>query len=282
MNNHIKISIIVPVYNVEKYLSKCLNSLINQTLKEIEIICINDGSTDSCNKILENFKSTDSRIIVINQKNQGVSVARNNGLEIAKGEYISFVDSDDWIDEDFCEKLYNSAKKYNADIAVCGVIKINEKYKQPILHFEQEDILQNIEEKLIACDIPDKSYSCNKIYKKDALDKSGVRFTPNIVYEDMIFTPKILYYSDKLVTVPDTYYYYYRHKNSLVKSKNKKSESDYLYSRKILTEFFKEKNIYIERFSTKIKKYGILGLTIYKTKTKNNKTEHTLFNIIKW
>ena len=104
---NVKISIIVPVFNVEKYLSECLNSLINQTLKDIEIICVDDGSTDSSPSILEEFRNKDERIKVIRQENSGVSVARNNGLAIAQGEYVGFVDSDDWVDADFFEKLYS-------------------------------------------------------------------------------------------------------------------------------------------------------------------------------
>ena len=96
-----KISIIVPVYNTEKFLEKCLNSLINQTLKDIEIICINDGSTDNSLQILEKFANKDKRIQIINQTNSGPSIARNIGIKKAVGEYIGFVDSDDWVDSNF-------------------------------------------------------------------------------------------------------------------------------------------------------------------------------------
>ena len=101
-----KVSIIVPVYNVEKYLERCLDSLINQTLTNIEIVCINDGSTDNSGKILDDYAAKDNRIKVIHQNNAGQAVARNNGLKIANGNYINFVDSDDWVDLDFIEKLY--------------------------------------------------------------------------------------------------------------------------------------------------------------------------------
>ena len=106
--NNIKVSVIVPVYNCEKYLKKCLDSLVNQTLKDIEIICVNDGSTDNSGRILEEY--TDSRIKIITKENGGLSSARNAGIAVAKGEYLGFVDSDDWVDLDFYEKLYNTAK----------------------------------------------------------------------------------------------------------------------------------------------------------------------------
>ena len=113
-----KISIVVPVYNVEKYLSKCLESLISQTLADIEIICINDGSTDKSLEILENYASKDNRVKIINQENQGVSTARNNGLACANGEYVTFVDSDDWLESNSCEELYNKAIQTNSDIVL--------------------------------------------------------------------------------------------------------------------------------------------------------------------
>lgn len=120
-----KVSIIVPVYNVEKYLKRCLDSLVNQTLKDIEIICVNDGSTDGSLAILNEYVRNDDRIVVINQENSGQSVARNRGIDVAKGEYIGFVDSDDWVCEDYFERLHNSAIQNNAEIAVGGIIRLH-------------------------------------------------------------------------------------------------------------------------------------------------------------
>ena len=111
-----KISVLVPIYNVEKYLPECLDSLISQTLKDIEIICINDGSTDSSLQIIKRYAKKDSRIIVINKKNSGYGDSMNQGLAKATGEYIAIVESDDYIDEDAWENLYKLAKKHNADI----------------------------------------------------------------------------------------------------------------------------------------------------------------------
>lgn len=115
----IKVSVIVPVYNVEKYLRQCLDSLVNQTLKEIEIICINDGTKDNSVEIINEYVKKCPNIILINQENQGLGMARNNAMKYAKGDYIAFVDSDDWIDLDMYEVLYNKAIKTNADIVEC-------------------------------------------------------------------------------------------------------------------------------------------------------------------
>ena len=130
MNNSPKVSIIVPVYNVEKYLEKCLDSLVNQSLHDIEIICVNDGSKDDSLDILEKYAKKDSRIKIINKQNQGLSAARNDGLKVAAGEYVGYVDSDDWVDLNFYEKLYESAKKYNAEIASGNIIRCGNKIKK--------------------------------------------------------------------------------------------------------------------------------------------------------
>ena len=118
-----KVSIIVPVYNTEKYILTCLQSLMAQTLPDIEIIAVNDGSTDNTLTIMNDCARCDRRIKIIDQSNQKTGIARNNGMKAASGEYMSFVDSDDWVDTDFCEKLYTLAIRYDADIAAANLLK---------------------------------------------------------------------------------------------------------------------------------------------------------------
>ncbi|MDU1910875.1 glycosyltransferase family 2 protein [Fusobacterium sp.] len=131
----IKISVIIPVYNTEKYLEKCLNSVLKQTLKEIEIIIINDGSQDQSEKILERY-NVDQRIIVINKSNEGVSKARNIGLKMSKGKYIYYLDSDDYIEENMLLEMYNKTEKENLDIVVCDYWKEN---------FFQKEYVKNLD-----------------------------------------------------------------------------------------------------------------------------------------
>ena len=116
-----KISIIVPVYNVEKYLKTCLDSIINQTYQNLEIILVDDGSTDNSGEICEEYRKTDSRIILIHKENEGLSMARNFGLDIASGDYISFVDSDDFIARNMMEALYNRLLETQSDMAICSI-----------------------------------------------------------------------------------------------------------------------------------------------------------------
>lgn len=276
-----KISIIVPVYNVEKYLRKCLDSLINQTLKDIEIICINDGSTDKSLEILEEYKNRDSRIILLNQENSGQSIARNRGIEIAKGEYIGFVDPDDWIDLDYYEKLYNAASTNNTDIAVGGIIRVTGIKKKKFLNFEKETITDNTNLKFELCDVPEKSYVWNKIYKTEKLKEIGLEFEKGIFYEDCIFTPQALFYLGKIVTVPNIYYYYLRRGNSTVKQRSEKANADNVYAHKKANDFIKEHNIDISSHEPKTYRFKIFGVTIFKIRQKGKKKQYALFNIIK-
>lgn len=276
-----KVSIIVPVYNVEKYLRKCLDSLINQTLKAIEIICINDGSTDKSLEILEEYKNRDSRIILLNQENSGQSVARNRGIEIAKGEYLGFVDPDDWIDLDYYEKLYNAAISTNADIATAGIIRITGIKQKKFLQFNENTITENINLKFELCDVPEKSYIWNKIYKTQKLKEINLKFEEGRIFEDCIFTPQALFFLGKMVTVPNTYYYYLRRNNSTVKQRSQKANADSIYAHKKASEFIKEHNIDISSHEPKTFRFKIFGVTIFKIRQKGKKKQYALFNIIK-
>ena len=278
----VKISIIIPVYNVEKYLSRCLDSVINQTMSELEIICVNDGSTDKSGEILSDYASKDKRLIVINQENQGISVARNKALEFSTGEYVGYIDSDDWVDLDYYEKLYKSAIENNSEIVAAEILRCNDKKASPIIQFDKEQTITDFSEKLRICDVPDSCFVWNKIYKRDFLINSGIKFIPKIIYEDILFTPKIILKSNRLSTVTNTYYHYYRHKNTLVRKQSEKAKQDKQMSQIKLEEFFKEHNIDVSSWTTNIQKTKIFGITVYKTKTKNKKTQHTLLNLIKW
>lgn len=277
-----KVSIIVPVYNVEKFLDRCLNSLINQTLKEIEIICINDGSVDNSLQILEKFAKQDDRITILNQKNSGQSTARNRGIDKASGIYLGFVDSDDWVDLNYFEKLYTSAEKYNCDMAVSGIIRLHKWNKKFHLKFEEEKVTDNTDEKFEICDVPELSYVWNKIYKRESFMSKNLRFEEGIFFEDVIMTPKILYSLGKLITVPDTYYYYWRNPNSTVTKRTDKVNNDSIYAHNKAMEFIKEHNIDISSHEPITKRYKFLGFTILKIRQKGNKKVTSLFNIIKW
>ncbi|MEI0700190.1 glycosyltransferase, partial [Brachyspira intermedia] len=231
LKNNIKISVIIPVYNVEKYLDKCLTSIINQSLKDIEIICINDGSTDSSLQILESYKEKDNRIIIINQKNLKQAAARNNGLKIAKGEYISFVDSDDYIEKDFLKKLYQTAINNNADIAASNVQEfIDDDFFYDISYVSKMTFF--FYEKRILVTPEDKFgiiYSCsiwNKIYRREFLTKNNISFFENLFLEDVSFNQISTILANKIILVKDVYYYYsLSNPNSFMKLTSIKKET---------------------------------------------------------
>lgn len=277
-----KISVIVPVYNSEKFLERCLDSLINQTLKDIEIICINDGSTDNSESILEKYSQSDSRIKIITKENEGVSISRNIGIDRATGEYIGFVDSDDWVDLNYFEKLYNAAKKYDTDIAVAGIIRLDKFRKRTYLHFNQEITTKDINTKVKLCDIPDRCYVWNKIYKTEKIRQKNLKFAEGTFYEDVIFTPKALYNLNQMVTVPDTFYYYWRHAGSIVTLRSQKVKEDYKCALREAISFFKKYDIDVSELLPEIKKYKIFGFSIFKIRKKGKITKYILFNIIKF
>ncbi len=162
----VKISVIVPAYNVEKYISGCLVSLVNQTFREFEIIVINDGSTDNTADIINSFKKQSKNIILINTSNQGLSAARNLGIYNAKGEYIAFIDSDDWIDKNFLENLYSASINTNSDIACANIIKSKNNVHRMLIKYEKFDTYKSLDEKIHACGIPNYCYVWNKLYKR--------------------------------------------------------------------------------------------------------------------
>ena len=277
-----KISVIIPVYNVEKYLKRCLDSIVNQSLKDIEIICINDGSTDRSLNILQEYAQNDSRIKIINKENQGLSCARNDGTDISTGEYIGFVDSDDYIDLNFYEKLYEYAQNNNADIAVAGIKKANNRYCRNMLTFPQLETAEDFISKIKLCNVPDFCHVWNKIYKRELITKTGLRFVPDRIYEDLPYTPQILYASKKLVTVPDIYYYYWRGSNSLIKKGGNKAKQDYIKSEAEIINFFEKINLSYFDYKTIVKRYKLFGFTVYKSLKNNLETKHIVLNFICW
>lgn len=278
-----KVSVIVPVYNVEKYLKRCLDSLINQTLSDIDIICINDGSKDSSLQILEQYAQKDSRIVIYNQENSGLSVARNTGLEHASGEYIGFVDSDDWVDLDFYEKLYNSAKNNNADIAVADFIREHPNKKPKRLKLKEEKIYTTPEDKFMICKVHREGCVWNKIYRTEFIHSINLKFVPKMYYEDRDFTIRSLYFSKKLVTTPNTYYRYFVNPKSIVnKRRNYIQDEHYILVRQQVLQFIKEHNIKVPDglYKAEIYRYKLFEKTLFTIKESINSKYIFLFGKI--
>ena len=266
---------------MEKYLPKCLESLIKQTLKDIEIICVNDGSMDNSLAILKEFASKDSRIRIIDNQHQGVAKTRNTGIEQSTGEYIGFVDSDDYIDLDFFEKLYNSATKSNSDIAIASILKHKNFFNIYNAKYTKEETAITIQDKIKLCE--DKKhfffYAWNKIYHSGFIKENNIKFSEGQIYEDVMFAIKALYYSNKIISVYGTKYHYIEHENSLTKYKDKtgEKEHDLIKAYSELQEFCNSKNIEIpERLNYYTKENFGFILNLYKGKYQS---KIQLFNI---
>jgi len=278
-----KVSIIIPVYNVEEYLERCLNSVFKQTLKDIEIICVNDGSSDKSREILAKYEEI-SNFKVIDQINSGLSVARNTGLLAAKGEYVGFLDSDDFIDSEFYEKLYTTAVDYNADIACGNIIRENNKKKSVLINYNDIKFSYDIKEKFKLANSPAYNFVWNKIYKKNLLINNNLLFVPGMIYEDMCFTPDVLEKSNILVVVPDVFYHYWKNKNSLIQKDSDKTRADKLYGHKYLLEKCEKYNVKFPEKNTLISKKDFLFLGINFLRIYNYRAtkKYYLFGIIKF
>lgn len=244
----IKISIIVPVYNTSKYLKKCLNSIIKQSLKAIEIICINDGSTDESLKILEEYTELDDRIKIITQTNKGLSSARNRGIEIARGEYILHIDSDDWIDKGYFEKVYLAAKENNADIVITDFYYSTlgrETYAKDNTLKKEIDKIECINNIFL---LAGKPTVWNKLIRTELYKKNKIRHPLNInLGEDLATIPLLIYNSNKIIKINEAYYHYVYNDNSITKEVKLDKIFQLLETLKINEKFFKKEvniNIY--------------------------------------
>ena len=248
-----KISVIIPVYNSENYIEQCLESILNQTLEDIEIICVDDGSTDNSLDILEKYASEDDRIIIIANEHKGSGAARNSGLKIVKGEYISFIDSDDWIELNTFEELYGVGKPKDVDMVFFKMLNYDEK----------NDELYNSDYYDFACikkfftgltydfhDFRDKLFHiavspCNKLYKRSFLERISSKFPEGLIFEDNpFFYHNIL--NAKKVLLHDKYFYFRRRRNNSVMSSLDTNHFDIIPIANEIINVFKNNNLFEE------------------------------------
>lgn len=248
-----KISVIVPVYNTEKFISRCLDSLINQSLKNIEIICVDDGSTDNSLEILKKYEQKDSRIKVFSKENQGAGSARNLGLENAKGEFINFIDSDDWLDLNTFKELYEKSKENNLDILMYQLININtdtgETYETD--YYNLSCIPPEFDNKVFNYkDLSDKIFDiavspCNKLLKHEFLKKMDFKFFEGVMFEDNPFFFKIILEANRVSLIRKHFYYRRRRKGSVMDIKGEKLKDIFSMTDELVKVFI-EKDLYEE------------------------------------
>lgn len=255
MFNSVKpiISIILPVHNTSPYLEECLDSIHNQSFKDYELICIDDGSSDNSYEILKKYEKIITNCKVIRQSNQGVAIARNTGLKNVKGDYIIFIDSDDYVESNYLERLYSESCNNNADVVICNFYRYYDtsNLKLPVIFkkssglYSSNDILRSL--------IPDNlihSYLWNKLWKKELFD--NLEF-PNIKYEDISIMCDLFYKAKKISIINDALYYYRIRKTSIVRNYSISTQNDYVKSYGFIRLFLKEKALFNKyRFSFKL------------------------------
>jgi len=248
------ISIIIPVYKVEKYLEKCIESVLKQTYTNLQIILVDDGSPDNCGKTCDEYAKKDSRIEVIHKVNGGLSDARNVGIIKAKGKYIGFVDSDDYIKEDMYEILLNLIIEYNADVSICNLYDVidGKEYirnkENGIQEYSRLDILKEV---LLDKNI--QSYAWNKLYKKELFDE--IKYPIGKKYEDIGTTFYLFEKCNKIVVTSEPEYYYLKRADSLVNNVTESTILDYteiiiqryLYAKQQVKELGKYNNYYLAK-----------------------------------
>ena len=236
------LSIVVPAYNVEKYIERCLDSIVNQSSHsaDYEVIIINDGSTDNTLDVIKRYEKNYSHIILINRQNQGLSVARNNGMKEAKGDYVWFVDSDDWINEDAINEIRKAASSHPDVIALnytsCGEnVTASESTSFSSKQLSCADGISLLKE---GFKIQAQFYIYNRLY----LNKHNLRFYPGIYHEDMEFTPRMLYFAESISFIDKPIYYFYKRSNSITTTVNPKRSFDYIQVADNLISFVNSHN----------------------------------------
>lgn len=257
------ISVIVPVYNTEKYLDKCISSIVNQTYKKIQIILVDDASTDSSKNICQNWQKKDKRICIIyNQKNKGAAFSKNRGIEVASGSYISFVDSDDWILSDMLEKMVSILQKYHADIIETPFFKIdsriaNKKYSLPNTTEMIEEMSTEKALKELMLNVKLHQTPCNKLYKRSVIN--NVRFPVGKYIDDEYWTYRVIANAEKVIYYDHYFYLYRQHPFSAMGKKFNIGRLD-------AVDALRERYIFIEKFFPQLSFYAynsFLGQSFY-------------------
>ena len=254
---NIKISVIIPVYNCEKSIKKCIESICQQSLEEIEIIFVNDGSTDNTSEIIKEYQKQDDRIVILEQKNSGPSIARNRGIKSAHGQYIGFVDSDDYIEKDMYELLYSAINASKAEIGICnyweesGVGKVLSETQNDLPNGKVLD-KEEIKEKILSSFVKEKNRGFfalwNKIYSKEFLEKHMLQLDEKREHgEDWIFNIQAFDCAEKVVAVENILYHYVQINSNSLMRKYRENQIELLFSgREVLNTVLRKNGISLD------------------------------------
>lgn len=269
-----KVSVIVPFYNVEGYIEKCLETLVNQTLQEIEIILVNDGSKDRSINIVKKFLANyPEKIVYLEKENGGLSDARNYAIPYAKGEYIAFLDSDDYVEKDMYEKMYELAKKENSDMVECDFYWVYpDKVKEDIgeIYKGKKDMLKKV-----------RVVAWNKLIKREILEKTKIEFPKGYRYEDVEFTYKLIPHLEKISFLKKPCIHYIQREGSISNSQNERTKEIFDVLQHVI-DYYKKNNIYDE-YKTELEyiyvRYAFCSSLLRIVKIQDNKLEEELLKL---
>lgn len=271
----------MPIYNVEKYIHECINSILNQTFTDFELILIDDGSLDSCPNICDEYAKCDSRVRVIHQENRGVAYSRNLGIELAEGEFITFVDSDDYIDNRMYEVMINCSTEYKSEMVMCDYTYIYERDKgmdinKPKLDNIKVENLNNIRclQGLYGYDPIAFEVLWNKIYKKDLFD--NLKFEEDRIHEDSIIIHELLYKCNKTTYIHEQLYFYRKRENSITYNAARTTSLDKIYALKKRMDFFMDKGLIDLKYRAEYDYRSKFMVSYYKAKEDLPNVEITL------
>ncbi len=262
-----KVSVIVPIYNVEKYLEKCLTTLQNQTFSDIEIFCVNDGTKDNSQDIVDRFAAKDSRFIPLIKENGGLSDARNFALPHVTGDYIAFVDSDDFVEEDMIKALYERAIKDDLDLVICDFYQyyVETGDRECLGNRFSEDKVYRLEETPeLLCYVNNCAW--NKLYRASLFKDTGIRFEKGLLYEDLPNTTRMLYLADKIGFVNKPLYNYLSDRPNNIMTTSDERVYHILKVEDIYLNFYKEHNVF-EKYYEELKYVSVINIMSILRKT---------------
>lgn len=280
----VAVSVIVPVYNVEDCIARCLDSVLGQTLRDMEVICVDDGSPDNSIAVLQDYARRDDRLRIVRQENRGLGGARNTGLRLARGKYVAFIDSDDeYGDSRFLEKIFDAAERHGASIAAGGILKVYPGRRKVSVAYASENVLRTPQERLAASHCPPDYYVWNKLYLRTRLAALSLDFPERVMFEDVHFTLRALTLMGDMVTVPGTAYNYIIRNNSITKSRNsRKKQADRYVALKGMVEFADAHGLEVpSRYRSIAKRSWMLwGMTLLKIRERDGWESLWLFDFI--
>lgn len=280
----VKVSVIVPIYNVEEYINKCIKSILNQTFKDFELILIDDGSTDNSGDICDTYKSIDDRVYVIHKENGGLSDARNFGIDYATGKFLYFIDGDDFIQEDTLESMYESIMKTNSDIAICNMIRYYgegdiEKFYCPVEKMKSLDNNYRFE-------TLSQPSVCNKMFESVLFD--NIKFPLKKYYEDTFIYHELLFKAKRVVLTGKDSYYYRSRRGSIISEGYNKKYFDFIEAVYLRAVFLDKNNVhkyadeaYLHLYSSLVNAYKNIEINGHEEKSLLGKSKDKYDEIFK-